>query len=154
MYNVLKIKMGVKLHIAFGRHGRPKGAFWGPKNSIFFKSGYKNATLLGGTRKPRESYYKQLPSAWYICFCCQKYCFWVPFVSISASSVNKINTLSPTRTDLSNLSHFKYFALMSSKFRGLFLLFRRAQRKKSGGVRSGVLGEKPPGEKSPFSNLN
>ena len=24
------------MHIAFGGHGRPKGAFWAPKNSIFF----------------------------------------------------------------------------------------------------------------------
>ena len=25
-------------HIAFGRYGRSKGAFWAPKNSIFLKS--------------------------------------------------------------------------------------------------------------------
>ena len=31
--------MGVKFHMAFGRHGRPKGTFWAPKNSTFFKSG-------------------------------------------------------------------------------------------------------------------
>ena len=38
--NVLKKMMGVKFHITFGRHGRPKGAFWASKNSFFFKSGY------------------------------------------------------------------------------------------------------------------
>ena len=26
-------------HIAFGRCGRPKGVFWAPKQSIFFKGG-------------------------------------------------------------------------------------------------------------------
>ena len=40
LFDDSKVRMTMKKqHIAFGRCGRPKRAFWIPKNSTFFKSG-------------------------------------------------------------------------------------------------------------------